>query len=259
MNIADINAEARDLVDATSTSLSDATLLRHVNADYETVVGWLINADGQWQFDDSNYTTLPIGLATLVDGQTSYSFTSTFLDIEQVNVLTSAGSYQKVLPVDHNEFGDLSIEEYMGILTSNTPKGMPIWYDKWEDTIKLYPAPDPTSVTLADGLKVYFKRTADLFTSAQVTTGTKEPGFASPWHHILAYMAARRYAQKYKKDRVSDFDEIIGDKTPRPTGMKKELLRHYGLRDKDKRRIVTPRPVDLGVGRGRANRFRRWR
>ena len=53
--IADIQQEARDLCDADTTSYPAATLLRRNNKDYETVVGWLINADGVWEFDDSNY------------------------------------------------------------------------------------------------------------------------------------------------------------------------------------------------------------
>ena len=56
--------------------------------------------------------------------------------------------------------------------------------------IVLYPAPATANVTLTAGLKVFYLRTADIFTSAQVTTGTKEPGFPSPWHDLLAYGSA---------------------------------------------------------------------
>ena len=56
MNIANINTEIRDLTDSNSTSLTDATLLRRVNTAYETVISWIITADGTWQFDDTNFT-----------------------------------------------------------------------------------------------------------------------------------------------------------------------------------------------------------
>lgn len=224
------------LCDTTDTEYPRIDKTSRVNNAYEEIVGDLINVDGRWQFDDSNYTTLPIGLATLVNAQTSYSFTSDFLDIEAVNVLDENGQYRKLKPIDHKQFGDQSIEEYFGITTSTTPTGMPEYYDKWEDTIKLYPAPDDgTSVTLANGLKVYFKRTANLFTVASDTSAdTTEPGFASPWHVLLAYKAAIPYCQTYKKDRVAWL-------TNEAVRMRDELKDHYSRRTKDERQIIKPK------------------
>ena len=202
-------------------------------------MGWLINSDGTWQFDDSNYTTLPIGTYTLVEGQTSYTFASDFLDIEEVDVLNSSGQYVKLTPIDHLDLGDSSIEEYFNITSSNTPKGMPEYYDKWEDSIKLYPAPTSGSVTLANGLKVYFKRTASLFTVATDTTAdTTTPGFASPWHVIVAYMASIPYCATYKKDRVSYLMSEVAR-------LKDELINHYARREKDKRKIISVKDISF--------------
>lgn len=231
------------LCDTNDTSYTRQNKTARVNQAYEQVVGWLINADGTWQFDDSNYATLPIGLYNLTEGQTSYTFASDFLDIEEVNILTAGGQYKKIQPIDHRELigargassgvlsrdfgGGLSIEEYFGITTGNTPKGMPTHYDKWEDSIKLYPAPAAASVTLASGLKIYFKRTAQLFTVASDTsTDTTEPGFASPWHIILAYMAAIPYCALYKPQRVAWLNKEF-------ERMKAELINHYARRQKD--------------------------
>lgn len=231
--ITDIFAEARYLVDATSTSYQDADLLRRVNQAYEQIVGMLINDDGTWQFDDSNYTDFPIGTFTLVEGQSKYSFNDQFLQMEEVQIMNKNGDYQIIKPIDQKEFSNLTpLEE------AYKTNGLPEFYDKLtDDTIKLFPAPDDgTSVTLASGLKIKFKRTASIFTTAEVTTGTKVPGFASPWHMILAYLAALPYAQSYKKDRVPLLEGKIQQMT-------KELMKHYGRRQKDVRKRVSMSPI----------------
>ena len=229
MTISDINSEARSLCDADTTSYVAADLLRRVNIAYEQIVGWLINADGTWQFDDTNYTDLPIGTQTLVSGQNAYTFNDKFLQLLEVQIMGKDGKYRIIQPIDQREYSDEApLEEDF------TTDGEPIYYDKVsDDTIKLYPAPDNgISVTLASGLKIKFKRTADLFTTAQVNTGTKVPGFASPYHVILSYMAAIPYCLTYKKDRVILYEKKVMD-------LKKELISLYSNREKDKRKIAT--------------------
>ena len=229
--IANIQQEARDLCDADTTSYPAAMLLRRNNKDYETVVGWLINADGIWEFDDSNYTSLPIGVYTLENNQRSYTFAADFLQLLEVSVFDLNSIYRKIDQFDPY-VETLSVEELYGTTT-----GFPQVFDMVsDDTIKFYPNISSTYVTLASGLQVKFKRTADLFTSAQVTTGTKEPGFASPWHYILSYMAAIPFCVVYKKDRVLAYMAEVEK-------MKKELIKHYSHRNKDHRNIMTNREI----------------
>ena len=232
MTIADINQEARDLCDADTTSYTAATLLRRINAAYEQIVGWIINADGTWQWDDSNYTDLPIGTQTLVAGQSAYTFNDKFLQLLEVQVKDDEGNFRIIYPIDQKEYSDESpLEEDF------ETDGFPQYYDKVsDDTIKFYPAPAAADVTLTSGLKIKFKRTADIFTSAEVTTGTKEPGFASPYHIILSYMAAIPYCLTYKKDRVALYEKKIME-------LKKELMDHYASREKDKRKVMTMAPI----------------
>lgn len=235
MQIQNIEAEARDLCDADSTSYPAASMLRRVNTAYETVVGWIINADGTWQFDDTNYTNYPIGTFTLTNGVGRYSFNDQFLQLEEVQIMNSAGNYEIVPSIDQKETNDFNplTEQY-------ETAGKPIFYDKVaDDTIELLPPPSSSSVTLASGLRIRFKRTADLYTSAQQTTGTKEPGFASPFHIIIAWMVARPYCLVHKPQRVPELNALIGDTTLEATGMKAQILQHYGRREKDKRKVMT--------------------
>jgi len=201
-NISDIFAEARALVDATSTSYTDAVLLRRVNSAYEEIVGDLIAQDKNWKFDDSNYTDLPIGTADLVDGQQSYAFNGTLLTIDRVEVLDNDGNGHKLIPIREEDI-DEALDEY------EETDGLPSKYIKKYNSLFLYPAPATASVTLADGLIIYYRRTADLFTTAELATGTKTPGFASPYHYLLSYKSALPYALSYKKDRVKLLREEI--------------------------------------------------
>lgn len=229
-DIALINAEARTLVDADTTSYTAADLLRRVNQAYEDVVGKLLGSDGRWNFDDTNFTTLPIGRITLVHNQRDYSFDVDFLRIERVEVLDSSSNWQLVAPIDKSDIR-IGLDE----LYENP--GLPEYYDKEGRSILLYPSPSSGLVTLTSGLRIYFQRTADLYTSAQVTTGTKEPGFASLWHYLLSYKAALPYALAYKPDRVPFLQAEI-------LRMEKELIAHYAKRDEDERPALSMSSVN---------------
>ena len=232
MTIADINSETRSLCDADTTSYIAADLLRRVNNAYEQVVGWLLTADGTWQWDDTNYSDLPIGVQTLVASQSAYTFNDKFLQLLEVQIKDVNGIWQIIKPIDQKEYSDSDpLEEAF------KTDGLPVYYDKVsDDTIKLYPAPDNgINVTLASGLKIKFKRTASIF--LETVPGTpddvaKVPGFASPYHQILSYMAAIPYCLTYKKDRVALYEKRVMD-------LKKELIELYSQREKDVRKIMT--------------------
>ena len=223
--IADLNLEARALVDADTTSYPAAVLLRRVNQAYEEVVSFILGLDGLWQFDDTNFDDFPIATTTLVHNQPDYTFNSTHLEIERASILDAQGNYQPIYPIDISQIGPDPTELY-------PDAGFPLYYDKAGKSIILYPAPDSSKVTTALGLKVYFKRTADIFTSTEVTTGTKEPGFASPFHMILAYKAAIPFAISYKPDRVRALQAQV-------LKFEEEMKKFYGRREQDRRKKMS--------------------
>lgn len=117
--------------------------------------------------------------------------------------------------------------------SGSAAKGMPRFYDKNADGLRLGPAPAATAVTLTDGIRVTFQRTANLFTVATDTSADSTgPGFASPFHVVLAYMASLPYCVSYKKDRVAAYMQKIAT-------MKQDLLAFYSRREKDKRKRMT--------------------
>ena len=232
MTIAEIAAEIRELCDASTTDYGDTSLLRRFNSAQETLVSKILKADGTWQFDDRNFTTIPVGVATLVNGQAQYAFSDIFLDIEQVSIKDTNSSWRVLEPVDPKNFRDISIEDYFN------STGLPEVYDKQGNTVTLYPAPSSSAVTLSGGLKVRFKRTAYQVSSAELSTGTLVPGIATPWHITLAKMTALPYCKSYKKDRVPELKSDIEVET-------KECLAWYARREKDSRKIMTTKPISF--------------
>lgn len=230
MTIADLNLEARALVDADSESYADATLLRRMNIAYEDTVAKIIGCDGRWQFDDTNYSTFPIATTDLVNNRADYQFDTTHLEIERVEVLDNNGIWAELRPIDSSQIGG-ALSEY------NKTSGMPCEYDKQGKSLVLYPAPSSTNVTTTAGLKVYFKRTASVFTSAEVATGTKQPGFASPFHVILAYKAALPFALANMPSRAP----IIMSEIAR---LEKEMVKHYSRRELDRRKGLSMRGIN---------------
>lgn len=240
MTIADINAEARALSDADSTSYSAADLLRRINIALEELVGKIISADGVWEWDDTNQTNMPNGTITLVEGQELYTFASEYLKIKRIKVKDANGKWQPLIQWDSQDLEDsgITIENYYGTDSSGSPnKGIPQKYDIIGDSFRLYPAPTSTSVTLAAGLKIEFVRTAALYTSAEVTTGTKEPGLPSAYHVLLAYKAALPYCAIYKKDRVP-WLTLEADR------MTKDLIKFYSRRNPDRRDVITMKSIN---------------
>jgi len=213
-------------------AITDAEVI-WLNESCKRVAAWIINADGTAQFDDTNYTDFPIGTYTMVASQGKYSFNDKVLQLINVQVKDVNGDWVLIQPIDQSEYDGVLEQDF-------ETDGMPVYYDRLsDDTIKLYPAPSATYATLTSGLRLYFKRTASVFTAAEITAGTKEPGFAIN-HEILAYMTSIPYCLKYHKDRVALYQARIGDLDPdNPTGMKAEIINHYSRREKDKRKQMT--------------------
>lgn len=236
MTITHLITAVRDLCDSDSTSMpmaavTDAAVI-WLNESYKQVIGWIINSDGTWQWDDTNQTDEPRGKGTLVEAQVDYTFSSDYLQIEAMDVLGLDAQWKRLKPYDQSEVG-MSPEEYFGTDSSgNILTGLPEYYDLFsDDSFRIYPAPSATYCTLASGLRVWFKRNPVTFIAAEISTGTKEPGFSLN-HKILAYMTALPYCMKYKKDRIPLYEKKVMD-------MKQEIINHYSKREREKRKQIT--------------------
>lgn len=227
MTIADIGALISFLTKTSTTSFPAADRLIMVNDAYRRVVAKIMTADGRWEYEDSNQTDLPIGTTALVSGQQDYSLTATFLGIRRVEVKNSSGSWQQLLPYDDTDFKGSSITQ------ESTATGVPVYYNLLGSSVFLLPVPNYSQ---AASLKFYFERGPAEFTSAEVSTGTKEPGFASLFHTLLAYWPAFNYAVANGLQTASGYMAEI-------QRLEDGLVKYYARRNKDD----TPRLTMQGI------------
>ena len=158
---------------------------RLMNNWYRKADTWIWQAAGDWDFDDSKYTTLPIATTPLVNSQADYALPSTSRKIDRVEVKDSDGNYQLVSAIDKSEVTDEAMTEF------EETDGVPEYYDIVGNSLYLYPAPDQTLVTTTSGLKLYCSRDIVAFSSTfNATTNAISPGFNINFHRICSLGAS---------------------------------------------------------------------
>lgn len=227
MNFTTLLADVDFLVDTDSNTYSVADKTRNINLALDEVSGIIIGCDGTWQWDDSNYTDLPIGTTTITSGQADYSFDDDYLTIQAIEVKGTDGKWTRLLPIDlypeYNSQSKSSITDYL-----STP-GQPKYYDKVGESFFLYP---PANYTQAASLKAFFQRKADHFETSDTT---KKPGFADHLHRFLSFSCS--------------YDWAIAKQHPKGNWLaaKKEEFKQlikafYSKRTKDEAKRMVPNP-----------------
>lgn len=164
---------------------------RLINEAFNRVTSLILQSNGRWQWDDSNYTDFPIGTTNLVttvgSEQQDYEFAVTHLKILGVEVKDVNGNWINLTPIDQLDLSNSgnSVTDFL------RTAGMPMYYDKIGRSVFLYPKPLGTAVTSTAGLKVRFQRPPSYFV---YTDTTKVPGFNSLYHELIALIASRNYA-----------------------------------------------------------------
>ncbi len=200
-----------------------ADITRAANRWYDTCVSKILESDGRWQWDDTNYTDLPIATTDLINGQQDYGLDISFIRITRVEILDTSGNARLLHPIDQENVYDQALTEFL------KTGGMPLYYDKLANSLFLYPAPNYNS---ANGLKVYFQRNVNYFVAGDTD---KTPGFASPFHRILSLGAAYDYMSARNLPRAAKVLEDIDN-------LLKSMKSFYSRRDKDEN-------IHLGVRR----------
>lgn len=199
-------------------SVNDKT--RNLNIAYHEAAQIIQGADGTWQWDDSNNTTLPFGTTDLTSSQQDYGIDDGMLEIERVEVKDSSGNWRLLIPKDQ-------IEIDVAYLAYQNTTGMPLYYDKIGQSLFLFPAPNYSST---DGLRVQFKRAANPFSVADTT---KSPGFNARFHDFLPLSASLTYCMLYKPDRAANLLTM-------KQIMMKQMELFYSRRSKDEPQKMTP-------------------
>lgn len=214
--------------DATAYPLKQKA--RCCNAWYERVVSLILKADGRWEWDDENLASDPIYTANLVANTQSYALSgATFLKTLKVEIKNEAGDWIALQPISLDDRRSGSMTDFMK--TAGTPQ----YYDKLGNKIWLYPKPSYAST---NGLKIYYQRKPDLFAS---TDTTQAPGFASPFHKILALGAALDYClAKGIQEKVNLLREEIAI-------MEAGIISFYSDRGHDEKQHMSLRKENYGA------------
>lgn len=223
------------LVGTDATSYPNVDKSRNINQWYYKVIAWILESDTNWEWDDTNYGNFPRAVASLVADQQDYALPqavatgsndTTFLKLLRVEILDAGSIWHKLEVID-----DLQIEQALGEFAKTS--GLPRWYRVWANSIFVYPAPSSAATTLSSGLRVYFQRTMDEFTS---TDTTQLPGFAANFHRILSLGASYDYAIA---KGLSQANSLRGEIEQ----YKKELQTFYGQKNREQRIRIRPSQV----------------
>jgi hypothetical protein len=212
------------LVDTNDTISPIADKTRNFNLALNEFIGIVLSCDGTWQFDDTNYTDLPIGTTDVVANQADYSFNDEMLTINAVEVKGTNGKWVRLLPVDlyrQNSEGRDGVSNFM------ETAGMPEYYDKVGDSIFLYPK---TNYSQASSLKVFFQRKVNEILAADTTLSI---GIASHLHRFLSICVAYDWAVAKSHAKLNF---LLAEKN-RYIQLIKD---YYSVRTKDEVRRLTP-------------------
>lgn len=221
MTISEINSFTTLRTGADTNAYTAANRLISTNRWYHKIVTMILASQDEWDWDDSNRTDYPEATTNLVAGQQDYVFPGSLkiLKIKRVEAYYN-GSWKHVSPLDINQVNGASdttsITEDFGV---DTP-----YYDTTANAIKLYPIP---TGNVSGGLKIWFTREPAEFSSAEVTTGTKEPGFDEPFHIMIPLGMAYDWLVSKNASRATLVWQELQDYETR-------LKQYYGSKQKDR-------------------------
>ena len=195
---------------------------RYANRANRKIWHWIFTSQGIWQYDDSNETGQPEGTASLVDSTAIYALPTGTLTVRRVEIKDSDGNWFELDQIAESDIPE-AIPEY------DSSDGQPNQYRLIGDEIQLFPAPDYAST---DGLKVYFDRTSTDFANSDTT---QTPGFATPYHDLVAIGASLEWLKSKRPDA-----NTIGLLREDWLRGEQEVIEFYSQRNKDTKTVIRP-------------------
>jgi hypothetical protein len=186
MSMATVNefrTKVREITNTTTADYSDASLIRDLNEELRAVQISILRDRGVLEFDDVNYTDLPVATFAVVAGQTTYKLTvdedgNLISTIHKVAIDTGDG-YQDVPR-------KTVAEGQQEALVENTTASLPNCYYEVGNSVVFGQIPAQSGTA-----KVWFDRDIDLIV---VGDTTKVPGVPVAYHNLVAYRVAYNYA-----------------------------------------------------------------
>jgi hypothetical protein len=199
----DCVSEIDNICNSTSNTYPINDKTRRFNAALDRFFHLAFEADAQWPFEDSNYSSAAIKTANLVASTNSYKITtiagSNFANLLKVAAKDSAGTSRELTFVPFESITDFDTE-YATTTTTTTPTE----YTLLGDFLYLKDTP---SYNLTNGLRLFVERNGVYMAT---TDTTKEPGVPSQFHWFLCRYAALPF--------------LIAKSLPQVTGVSQQIL-----------------------------------
>ena len=219
-----ITQDADFFAGSTTDSYPLADKARRANQWVAKAGTWIWKSSHDWQFDDSNETTLPVCFTTMVADQTEYALPTNVFSVDRAEVLDNNGVWHRLKAIDPKQFSR-SFKEQIDQIS-----GLPNQYDLVGTQLRILPAASADQTTLVDGLRLYITRTTTTFSANDTNT---EVGFNSMFHQIVSTGMAFDYAVKTMntEKQVALKRVIYGDPNVKgDDGLKGELEEFYAQR-----------------------------
>lgn len=223
-----------------------ANLLAALLADERTAVDEFtrlaITADGNWQYDDSNHTKLPIITTDLKAGRRFYPLIKDeqgnfILEIYRVFAKDSSGAYQELAPVDvsnrSRERGGVpgSGRLYSGGLSGYTDgrdvQGVPQTFDAFSNGFTIDPI-SPSDVTA--GLKVYINREGLYPSATDTTLNIGVPGIFQRYFVVKPAFEYARINNRANYDKLAK--EVLNYEGDEKIGLVGSIQSFFGRRSR---------------------------
>jgi len=226
MTISEINTRINFLTNTSTTEYPAADRLININKWYNQVHAWILQAGDEWDYDDSNQTDFPTITTDLVANQQDYGGLGKeyVIKVKRAEITYDGSYWVKALPFDLNEDENaLDTTSVSSDFSQEYPR-----YRLLNNSVLVYPIP---TANVTGGLKLYIDRSVVEFTSGEVTTGTKVPGFDVNFHDILPLGASYDYLYARRGDKSLMQDILL---------LKQDLMKQYSKKVVDRKYAVTP-------------------
>ena len=188
MTIKEMRDQIRSVIDIDTSDISDIVLNTMLGQGYDTI----IYSEKWWPFFEKALTF------TTVDGTSDYSLT-TIGGATTIREISSLRTDDHVLQYVGRDGADSMYP------LNSASSGVPYEWSSWDDTIRFYPTPDSSSLTVY--VRCMREPSAFGATSGDGTT----PDLPDPFHAILVtYGLARVYLQQEDPQMAQQYQQQFG-------------------------------------------------
>lgn len=230
--LADVQNKIYKLTGTDSTSYPNSEMLIDLNLSLQNVVGSILDAQDESDYDDPRNTDYPIYTFPLSTNR-DYSIAQSYgiLKVKDFSVSYDGTNFYRATPIDMSDFSTGNASSSATTQNATIDAQFSITsprYDYKYGSIFLYPKATQAQVDAgATGIVEFFREPVE-FTSAELTAGTVIPGIDNTFHMMLAYGAAFEYCLPKQLPQLKMITEKLAWYEDR-------LRKHYSSKQLDRK------------------------